>query len=225
MSTSESQTIQACLFDMDGTLIDSEQVWVLAIQAALQGRGISLSTEEVAHLEYGRAWQDVFADIAKRWPSAFASQSEMEGQTGAFYNEYIQTHDIAIPGSVALLRRLHAEGKRISIVSGSLRSRIVQTMEMLGISSLVTAYTGCGDYVHGKPAPDCFLQSADTLGVPPEACLVFEDATAGVLAAKAAGMRCVALQSPGQAYVQDLSAADLVLSDLSLFQFQMLSKK
>ncbi|MBR0458187.1 MAG: HAD family phosphatase [Victivallales bacterium] len=208
---------QACLFDMDGTLIDSEHVWVLAIQHALAGRGVALPEEEVAHLEYGRAWQDIFEDITRCWPHAFASRSEMERETGAFYNEYIREHDIAIPGSVALLKRLHAAGKRVTIVSGSLRERIAQTLDMLGIVDLVPFYTGCGDYEHGKPAPDCFLMSAAALGVPPEACVVFEDATAGVQAAKAAGMRCVALQLPNAPFPQDLSQADLVLPDLSLF--------
>jgi sugar-phosphatase len=74
-----------------------------------------------------------------------------------------------------------------------------------------------GEYERGKPAPDCFLLAARKLGAEPAECTVFEDSEAGVAAGKAAGMRVVALRLPDHPS-QDLSAADLVLEDLSRFE-------
>ncbi len=82
---------------------------------------------------------------------------------------------------------------------------------------------GAEDYAPGKPSPAGFLEGARRLGVPPQECLVFEDSAAGIAAARAAGMRCVALDRPG-AYPQDLSAADWVLSDLAQFSVDALQK-
>ena len=78
------------------------------------------------------------------------------------------------------------------------------------------AIVGSGEYERGKPAPDCFLLAARKLGAEPAECTVFEDSEAGVAAGKAAGMRVVALKLPDHP-PQDLSAADLVLDDLSKF--------
>jgi sugar-phosphatase len=94
--------------------------------------------------------------------------------------------------------------------------RIQATIDDLQIGDCVAAFVGCEDVPVGKPDPAPFLLGAERLGVPAPACLVFEDSAAGVRAAKAAGMRCVAL-SRENARGQDLSAADLVLPTLAAF--------
>lgn len=86
----------------------------------------------------------------------------------------------------------------------------------MGIGRDVRFVLGAEDYEPGKPSPAGFLLGARRLGVPPETCLVFEDSRAGVLAAKQAGMLCVALARPGS-HPQDLSGADWILEDLAAF--------
>lgn len=211
--------MKAYFFDMDGTLIDSEAIWTEAIQVALSERGIEISYAEVLEIELGRAWTDIFAVIKQRWPDAFETIEAMQVVTGAYYEEVCKTRDIGIHSSIDLLKRLSAEGAPVYIVTGSLRSRVEQVAEQYGFSGCLTGIVASGDYAHGKPSPDCYLLAAGLAGVAPSECVVFEDAVAGVLAAKRAGMCCVALARAGAE--TDASAlariADLTLPDLGDF--------
>lgn len=212
---------RAFIFDMDGTLIDSERVWIEAIHDALRARGVPVAFAEVERLEYGRSWQDIYTDVKARWPDAYADRQAMEAVTEKRYNEITAARDIRIPGSIALLRRLVDAGRVVSIVSGSTRRRICEFIDQSGLQDAIGHFVGCEDYHRGKPAPDCFLLGAERLGVEPARCVVFEDATAGVRAAKAAGMFCVALRRP-ECPPQVLKDADLILPDLSLFAEEQL---
>ena len=196
---------------MDGTLIDSETIWQKAIRLALRKKGVLLSMEEVARLEYGRAWNEIFDEIHSRWPEAYATRLDMEAVTVPYYKGIAASRDISIPGSVEALRQLHALGYTIAIASGSTRERIKDTIATLKIEDCVSCYVGGEDYERGKPAPDCFLAAAALLGVPPSECVVFEDAEPGVKAAKAAGMACVALDNGHGA---NLASADFVARNL-----------
>jgi len=123
--------------------------------------------------------------------------------------------DVQIAGSVKLLVRLAAEHP-VAIVSGSPREDIADSIALMGIGPFVHFFLGAEDYHPGKPDPACFLLAAQRMQVDPSACLVFEDSAAGVRAAKAAGMSCVALARP-DAPRQDVATADLVLDDLGKF--------
>jgi HAD superfamily hydrolase (TIGR01509 family) len=83
-----------------------------------------------------------------------------------------------------------------AVVSGSPRESVIKTLTVLGILDLFDALVCAGEYTHGKPAPDPFLIAAEKLGVPAEACLVFEDADLGIEAAVAAGMQWVKIPQP-----------------------------
>jgi HAD superfamily hydrolase (TIGR01509 family) len=211
----------AFLFDLDGTLIDTETIWIDAIELALHQRGAMLSHAEATELVLGRSWPDIFANIRRRFPAAYASREEMETITVPFYQEALATRDVRIHSSITLLRRLAGQAPTV-IVSGSTRNRIAESLELMDAVGLVPFYIGAEDYERGKPAPDCFLLAAERLGLLPERCLVFEDSAAGVAAAKSAGMACVALHR--QATEPPLGA-DLVLRDLDDFEFAKLPAK
>jgi sugar-phosphatase len=134
------------------------------------------------------------------------------------YTQCSQQRDIRIHPSIDLLRAL-ARRYPVAIVSGSTGSRIQATIDELQIGDCVAAFVGCEDVSSGKPDPEAFLLGAKRLGVPAAACLAFEDSTAGIQAAKAAGMRCVALAREN-ARGQDLTAADLVVSSLDAFDLE-----
>ena len=205
---------KACLFDMDGVLVDTEPIWAEAIHFALAQRGVVLPLSEVSQLEKGRAWPEIFQDIARKWPDAYPTRLDMESVTVPFYRRTVASRDVSIPGSVQLLRRLAKDGHPIAIVSGSARQRILEVMDMLDIGSLVKVVVSHEDCPHGKPAPDSYLLAAEKLHCPPRQCVVFEDSTAGVQSAKAANMTCVALCRP-QSLPQDLSQADLIVESLA----------
>ena len=206
--------IGACLFDLDGTLIDSESVWIDAQVAYLRRLGIEALRTEVEAIAYGHAWQDIFQEFDRRWLHGTVTRKEMEAETTAFFNDYTETHDIVIQSSVSLLNRFHAEGLRIGIVTGSTRSRIDAFLRDAGLADRVSCTVAEGDYQRGKPAPDSYRAALARLALPADACLAFEDSPAGVAAAKAAGLLCVGLcRRPDVC----LDGADRVLQDLSDF--------
>jgi HAD superfamily hydrolase (TIGR01509 family) len=204
------------LFDLDGTLMDSEALWVEATMQFLTARGISVSHDEAQELVYGRSWHDVHRDMCARWPSIAAPLPAMEDAMRPAFRRLRAERDIRIPGSVALLHRLAADHP-VGIVSGSSRTEVDEGIRYLGIGDALALALAADDYAPGKPDPACYLLAAERLGVDPGACLVFEDSAVGVAAAKAAGMACVALARPG-APRQDVDAADAVLEDLAAFR-------
>ena len=189
-----TDAITTCLFDLDGTLIDSEIIWIEAIQAALAAKGIQVTIEEVARFEYGRAWKEIFHSIHSQWPNAYPTIQEMEAFTIPYYERVTATRDISIHGSITLLKRLATEGYAVGIVTGSKRERVEAVIKKLELEPYVKGYVGGEDYSNGKPAPDAYLAGARLLGAHPSECIAFEDAPAGIASAKAAGMLCVALK-------------------------------
>ncbi len=212
--------IGAYIFDLDGTLIDSEVLWVEAIEQALRERGCAVSHERVRELVFGRAWLDIYADIRAEFSRVYPTRASMEAVTVPIFEHLRRSKYYRIHSSIDLLRDL-SRTHPVGIVSGSTRSRIEHSIEQLGIGSDVDAFAGCEEYSPGKPDPAGFLLGAERLGVAPEACVVFEDSTAGVRGAKAAGMRCVALNRE-EAPPQDFRAADLVLADLAIYSPSLL---
>ncbi|HAK95315.1 MAG TPA: hydrolase [Planctomycetes bacterium] len=209
---------RAFLFDLDGTLLDSEILWVDAVRQALVEEGRPVTAGAALELVYGKSWGDIYAQVCSDYPGAYPSRDAMSERTRQLFEELRRTRDIRIESSIRLLAALGARYP-VAIVSGSSRRMIAESIAFMGIEPYVRLYVGSEDYPAGKPDPACFLLAARLLGVPPAACVVFEDSAAGVHAAKAAGMRCVALRRPGRP-PQDLSAADEVLADLGEFRVE-----
>ena len=205
--------IRAFLFDLDGTLVDSERLWVAAAEQVLRQKGRPLTHEQALALIYGRGWGDIREDVLRDYPDAFADAEELERLMGEAFGALEGQCDIRIPSSIELLERLSA-AHPVGIVSGSTLALIHEMVRRLGVERCVSAIVGTEDTARGKPDPAPYLLGAERLGVPPSACVVFEDSRAGVLSAKAAGMYVVALQRDG-APPQDLSEADEVVTDLA----------
>lgn len=207
--------IQAYIFDMDGTLVDTESLWVDAVATFIRKRLGPYAHADAQALVYGRSWHDIYADIQGMLPGLNMSIDAVEEEMGPLYREIEVTQDVRIDSSIRLLRRLSGEAP-VCIVSGSSRKMIAANIVTMNIADCVRFYLGAEDYSPGKPDPSCFLMAARRLEVLPEACVVFEDSAAGVLGAKRAGMYAVGLARRG-AMPQDLSVADVVLADLADF--------
>lgn len=207
--------ISAYIFDMDGTLLDTEILWVEVTEDQIRDAGLEISREEALEIVYGRSWSDVYESICARFPTLGMSLPEMEVDLSRRMAVLRKLRDVRIPGSIDLLRRL-AVDSTVCIVSGSPRRDLQAAIDLMDIHGHLEFYLGAEDYGPGKPDPACFLKAARMLGVPPAECVVFEDSTAGIAGAKLAGMTCVALAREG-APKQDVTLADLVLNDLSDF--------
>lgn len=206
---------QACLFDLDGTLVDSEVLWVQAIHDWLAAQHLPVDKPTVMQWVYGHAWSDIHRFMLERFPRLERDASTMAAQVRPVFVALHANVEVRIPSSLALLRQLSAHYP-VAIVTGSPREDAEQALDRAGIRAAVRFMLTSEDYAPGKPDPAGYRMAADRLGLPPETCLVFEDSAAGVRSAKAAGMRCVALARPGRP-PQDVRAADLILSDLADF--------
>ncbi len=212
--------IQAYLFDLDGTLIDTETIWVEALQAFLNARGHDFSYAQAEALVFGRSWHDIYDDVIRTYHDLEMDIREMEQEIAPFFRQLSSERDVRIHNSIDLLRALSTHTPTC-IVSGSTRETIERAIYDLDIENCLQFFLGAEDYSPGKPDPACYRLAAEKLQAEPERCVVFEDSAAGVLSAKANGMLCVALRRSG-APDQDVSAADLVLDDLADFDAEML---
>jgi HAD superfamily hydrolase (TIGR01509 family) len=198
-------TIDAFIFDLDGTLVDTELLWAEAMNTYLADHGCECSRDALLHIVFGRSWIDIYHDITRRFPqlASTSSRTMAEGLRSYYLRLRQQSEDVIIHSSATLLKRL-ARQRPVIIVSGSPKADVEDAVRLIHAVNSVKFVLGAEDYTPGKPSPAGFLLGARQLGIPPANCLVFEDSHAGVSAAKTAGMWCVAL-SRDSAHPQDLS--------------------
>ncbi len=212
--------IRAACFDLDGTLVDSELLWARATHDYLRDLGCELALNDLISIVYGHAWSSIHARLVRLFPDQFKNRTAKTtaGELQDYYLRHrVDPTAIIIPSSVECLRRL-AKKIPVTIVSGSPRDAIQECIELMGIEDCISFFIGSEDYAVGKPDPACYRLAAERLRLPPEECVVFEDSTAGVRSAKAAGMYCVALKRLYDGPAQDLNAADVVMTDLAEFK-------
>ncbi len=209
--------LRAFIFDLDGTLIDTELLWAEALRLYLAGHRCDCSKETVLRIVFGHSWTDIYRTLTSRFPllAALSIDAMAEGLRDVYLTLRNQSENVIIHSSAKLLKTL-SNDYPVIIVSGSPHADVEEAVRLLDATTHVRFVLGAEDYAPGKPSPAGFLLGAHRLGVDPLNCLVFEDSRAGVMAAKAAGMWCVAL-ARDYAHPQDLSAADWVLSDLAEF--------
>lgn len=212
--------IEAYFFDLDGTLADTEILWVEAMELLAREHGHTLSRTTSLDMVYGISWPEVYERFQERFPGVRWTLEEMAALLARHFMRLRDSRDVRIAGSIALLRRL-AASHPVAVVSGSYRADVESALDLMEIRSLLRFHLGHEDYAPGKPDPACYSMAADKMGVDPGRCVVFEDSNAGICAAKAAGMYGVALARPGRPW-QDYSLADLVLQDLEHFDSGML---
>ncbi|MFR0354365.1 HAD family hydrolase [Streptomyces sediminimaris] len=201
----------AVVFDLDGTLVDSEPNYFEAGRRTLAEHGVpdftwadheryvGVSTQETAarwQREYGLAVsaEDLLADIDRR------------------YLQLARTGTRAYPQMRKFVELLATDGVPMAVASGSSPEAIEAVLAGTGLGGYFRAVVSAEEVARGKPAPDVFLEAARRLGAVPADCVVLEDAAPGAAAAHAAGMRCVAIPYvTARAGAPEFATADLLL--------------
>lgn len=184
---------EAYIFDCDGTLADSMPVHYRAFLSSFKHMGVEVDlTEEVYYGLAGVPLHEFTAIINKRFGTQIDSH-ELDEIKNHYYRSALD-EVLPVPEVVEVLKESVGK-RRIAVASGGTRHCVSRTLELIGVTDLVDAVVTAEDVMRGKPAPDIFLKSAELLGVPPETCLVFEDAGLGIDAAHAAGMQAVHVQT------------------------------
>ncbi len=201
--------LEAVIFDMDGVLIDSEPFHLVVNEKIFANLGINLSEDEY-HSFIGTTHKDMWTTIKKRYnlpqPVPELVNMQVSGNINYIKNEEIKQ----IKGITDLLSRIARENIKIGIASSSPTEVIELVINKLGIGEYFSSIVGGEEIKKGKPAPDIFLKAAKRLKAKPSACIVIEDSKNGVLAAKAAEMKCVGFKNPNSGN-QDLTKADLIV--------------
>ena len=209
--------IKACIFDLDGTLVDSEPLYVQGVRDALAFKNIDVSEAEAFDIVHGHAWSLIYKTSQGLYPGSWDKSEDMWRFVENRAIELSKTLDIAIANSIEKLIELSNEYP-IAVVSGSPREKIERNLIETGIIDYVDFYMGCEDYEHSKPNPEPFLKAIDRLGLKAEECLIFEDSPAGINSAKAAGSPVVILTEEPDHELSD--GAYAVLSSLKDFSIK-----
>jgi len=184
--------IEAFIFDMDGLLVDSEPLAAKAMDDFLRRYGFDRRAEIHEQL------------LGRRLPEALAivkAGYEMEDPLEELIARYGEMRLAALrgvapmPGAAEIIAFGRAAGMKLALATSGMRTHADLSLAETGLAGLFDAEVTGDEVTKGKPAPDLFLLAAERLGVDPAACIVFEDAPAGVMAAKAAEMRVVAVPS------------------------------
>jgi HAD superfamily hydrolase (TIGR01509 family) len=180
------------IFDLDGTLVDSEPNYYEAGRRLLAGYGrADFSWEQ--HTRFIGIGTRETLEILSRELGIDAPVEELLAGTNRRYLELARAHTEVFPEMRAFVERLAAAGHPMAVASGSSRAAIEAVLAGAGLDALLTTLVSAEEVARGKPAPDVFLEAARRLGVEPAECVVLEDAAPGALAAHRAGMRCIAV--------------------------------
>jgi HAD superfamily hydrolase (TIGR01509 family) len=205
--------IEAVVFDLDGVLLDSEQVWDAAREQLVRDRGGRW---------HERAQQDMMGMSSREWSAYMHERLGLAESPDEINAEVVQRLDALyrerlplIDGAVEAVRRLAARWP-LGLATSSNRPIIDLVLELTGLGDSFRITVSSEEVARGKPAPDVYLEAASRLDVRPGQCAAIEDSHNGIRAARAAGMTVVAI--PNKVFPPDkeaLELADVVLESLA----------
>ena len=204
--------IQAFLFDLDGTLVDSERETAEAMaRALLRGQGIAIEQYDRDYV-IGRSWVAIYDSLQSRYPQLTWSREEMMARTAMLRDEVFAELGITVlPGAKDLLR--WTKERTRALVTGSSRVEATQVLPLISTDAVFDVIFAAEDVPRSKPDPVGYQMAIARLGVEPHRCIVIEDSVAGIAAGRAAGCIVLAVKA-GNFGGWDQSGAHRILGTL-----------
>ncbi len=186
------ENIDAVIFDMDGTLVDSMWIWVSVDEDYLAKYHLTEPENFHDQME-GKSFTEVAGYYLEAFPTLNKTIDEiMDEWHDMAYDKYM--HEVPLKkGARAFIEQMRAQGKKIGIATSNSRKLAEDTLKALKVDHLFDVIKTSGEVGIGKPAPDVYLAASRELRAAPERCLVFEDVPAGILSGKNAGMTVCAV--------------------------------
>jgi HAD superfamily hydrolase (TIGR01509 family) len=204
----------AVIYDVDGTLINSEPLHVEAWKRALitEGKTIDSLSSEFLQTMAGKKPAVIAKGMIDELSIDISAEQFLKEKTDTLLS-LVETSLEAMPGAIESVKRLKTAGYKLAIGTSLDRAFINTVLSKFGISDAFEVIVTGDEITKGKPDPETYLQAAAKLHVKPSECLVLEDAQTGVAAAKASGAFCIGVEDVNAA-PQNLSEADVIVHSL-----------
>lgn len=201
-------SIQAVIFDMDGTVVDTTALEYKAWHRMMQEQGVEFTYEEYISVLGAKGSEMVRKHLD--WDEEAIKKILQNKER--YFKELVEQHGLElISGIEKVLQDIQQIPLKMALATGASRNKLEFVLETLPIKQYFDAMVTADDTHTGKPDPEVFLNAASKLGVPPKNCIVMEDARNGAQAAKKANMICIAITTTrGKDQLQE---ADLVVND------------
>jgi HAD superfamily hydrolase (TIGR01509 family) len=213
--------IKAVVFDMDGIIIDSEPLQMIAINQVMAQWNIHLTDKEFQKM-IGRKLADDFAEMQQQYniPVDYPTFAKQKREA---YHSILEKNLVEMPGLSPLLDRLLTAKYRLAVASSSSRRDVNMVLNGINIADKFEVIASGDEVEEGKPNPALFLLAAKRLNLPVSDCVAIEDSNPGLRAAKDAGMKCIIV--PHQhTQEQDFSRADVIVNSLDDITIELIQR-
>jgi beta-phosphoglucomutase len=212
--------IRAVLFDMDGVLVDSEELIFLAAKEMFREHGISVVQEDFKPY-IGTGENSYLGNVAKKYGFPMDIHRD-KTRTYEIYTEMAPQKLKLLPGVVSFIEKCKNKNLRLAVATSADEIKMTVNLKAVGLDTGVFDATVNGlEVLHKKPHPEIYFKAAEKLNLEPSACLIVEDAVNGVEAAKASGAKCLAVTNSFTA--NELHKADWIVNNLSEISEDVLS--
>ncbi|MDP2161010.1 MAG: HAD family hydrolase [Flavobacterium sp.] len=211
--------IQTVIFDMDGVIVDTEPVHHFAYQQHFKQLNIDVSPEMYASFT-GNSTKNIYERLKTIYDLKEDVQTLVETKRNLFNDAFDQKEDLyLLDGVEGLIKELHQNGMQMVLASSSANVTIQRIFNRFNLDNYFTHKVSGEDFPKSKPHPAIFLKAAELAKTPVRNCIVIEDSTNGILAAKAAEIYCIGYDSVNSK-LQDYSLADQVISHFNELNFE-----